>query len=241
MSTNNAIKLVTTKLAKQVSGYALLKDDMEFAARVFGLAAKRHVRSVAERQANRPSAEAKARLLFALDPILRAGASVGQFDEDNRNESEVERCALFEAGIVTYGRCFSSGARTGLPNRIFVGALSRRRELHDAIMAVRNKHIAHSELKMEQSIVGCQLIDDQNYGKRLNLILTILSMRRDAPKNDRLTALEAHCRAIVHEVIEPKILKSGRALREQLLQMPAEQIAKYADLGTTNPTLEELL
>jgi len=45
----------------------------------------------------------------------------------------------------------------------------------------------------------------------------------------------------VHEVIEPKILKSGRALREQLLQMPAEQIAKYADLGTTNPTLEELL
>jgi hypothetical protein len=53
--------------------------------------------------------------------------------------------------------------------------------------------------------------------------------------------LESHCRAIVHEVIEPKLLESGRALREQLLQMPVEQIAKYADLVETKPTLEELL
>jgi hypothetical protein len=176
-----------------------------------------------------------------MDPILRVGATIGQLDEDDSNESEVEKRALFEAGILTYGRCFNSGLRVHLSRKIFSGALSGHRELHEAMIKIRNKHIAHSELKMEQAAVGFQLIHDPNYGKRPSMVLAGLAMRRHYPSDNRLGDLEVHCRAIAENVIEPKLLEITRALREQLLQMPAEQIERFPEFSTVKPSLEELL
>lgn len=215
--------------------------DMQFAARVFGLATKVEERSLAEKSDSRPSVEMRFGQLLQLDPFLRAGAAVAQIDQDSRNENEAVRSALFEAGIVTYGRCFNSGLRTGLSTGIFKGRLAAAKKLHEAIITVRNKHIAHSELKMERSIVGCQLVEDLNYGNRPNLIMTTLVMRRHVPKNERLEELETHCSSIVTEVIQPKLLETARALREQLLQMPPEQIAKFADFGADVPSIDDLL
>jgi hypothetical protein len=130
------------------------------------------------------------RQLLQLDPILRGGATVALIDQDNRNKNEVLQSALFEAGIVTYSRCFNSGLRTRLSTDIFKGRLASEKKLHDAIITVRNKHIAHSELKMEHSIVGCQLVEDQNYGKRPNLVMTTLAVRRHVPNNEFLEELE---------------------------------------------------
>lgn len=211
---------------------------MEFAGRAFELAAIRGDRSA---PVQRPSLEDRARLWLAMDPILRAGAAIGQFDEDGRNESEAEKSALFEAGIVTYGRCFNSGLRTRLSKSMFIGELAGHRGLHEAMMKVRNEHIAHSELKMEKSIVGFRLVEDQNYGKRPNMVLSALTMRRHYPTTERLSELAAHCRAIVAHSILPKTLEVARALREQLLQMPAEQLEAFSEFGATKPNLEELL
>lgn len=238
---DNRIKEITTKLAKQVSGYAMIMYDMQFAARVFGLAAKVEERSPAQKLDSRPSVEMRFRQLLQLDPIMRAGAAVAQIDQDNRNEKEAVKSALFEAGIVTYGRCFNSGLRTGLSAGIFKGRLAAARKLHKAIITVRNKHIAHSELKMERSIVGCQLVEDLNYGKRPNLIMTTLVIRRHVPNSERLEELETHCNSIVIEVIQPKLLEAARALREQLLQIPPEQIAEFPDFGADVPCIDDLL
>ena len=59
--------------------------------------------------------------------------------------------------------------------------------------------------------------------------------------NDRLRELESHCVTIVEKVITPKILKTGRALREQLLQMPTEQIEKFPEFGATMLSLDEIV
>ena len=53
------LKVVTTKLAKQVSGYTLLQYDMQFSSRMFALAAKQATRTAAQYSADRPSLEAK--------------------------------------------------------------------------------------------------------------------------------------------------------------------------------------
>lgn len=237
----HGLKLVTTKLAKRVSGLALLMYDMQFAARAFDLATKRPARSPADRLASRPSAEARVSQLIALDSFLRQGAAVAQIEADHRNESEAERCALFEAGVVTYARCFTNGSRTQLKEDIFKGRLTSGRRLHQKIMAVRNKHIAHSELKMEHSIVGCQLVDDANYGRRPSLVMTLVRARRDAPSEERLQELKAHCDAIVEEALQPDMLDAARSLREQLLQMRPEDIDRLQDFGAATPTIEELL
>jgi hypothetical protein len=233
------IKVVSTKLAKQVSGYALLGYDMQFASRVFGLAAKCEVRTQEEIHDNRPSLDTRFRELVAMDPFLRAGATVAQIDADGRNESEAVRSALFEAGIVTYGRCFNSGLRTHLSEGIFRGHLSPAKKLHEALMKIRNKHIAHSELKMERSLVGCALVEDQNYGRRPSLVMTVLALRRKVPTNERLLELKGHCDAIVAHVIHPRFLEKSRALREQLLQMPSEQIEDFVDFGAEVPVIDE--
>lgn len=241
LKTKKKPKVVTTKLAKQLSGYTLIMYDMQFTDRIFGFAAKIEVRSPAQICDSRPSADTRFRQLLQLDPILRAGATVAQIDQDNRNENEVVQSALFEAGIVTYCRCFNSGLRTRLSAGIFKGRLASAKKLHDAIITARNKHIAHSELKMERSIIGCQLVEDHNYGKRPNLVMTTLAARRHVPNNERLGELEIHCSSIVSEVIQPKLLEKARALRKQLLQMPPEQIENFQDFGDELPRIDELL
>src|SRR6266576_133920 len=136
-----ALKLVATKLGKQVSDHALLMFDMQFAGRAFGMAGKCEARTAEQMQAARPSITDRVGLLTEMDPILRAGAAVAQIDSDIRNDSEAVKSALFEAGIITYGRCFNSGQRTHLSSKIFSGELAPQRNVHDALMKFRNKHI----------------------------------------------------------------------------------------------------
>ncbi|MBD3339588.1 MAG: hypothetical protein GF353_10790 [Candidatus Lokiarchaeota archaeon] len=94
---------------------------------------------------------------------------------------------------------------------------------------------------MERSIVGCQLVEDHNYGKRPSLIMTTLRVRRHVPNRERIKELENHCNLIVNEVIQPKLLESVRALREQLLKMPSDQIDKFKDFGVEQPLIDHLL
>jgi len=235
------VKVVSTKLAKQVSGFTLILNDMEFSARMFSLAAAQATRTPAQALDVPSLAEAKARELWQFEPLLRKGATVAHIDSAPHNDSEATKIGLFEAGIVTYGRCFNSGLRTRLSTDIFVAKLSSAKPLHDAIIGTRNKHIAHSELKTERSIVSCQLVEDMNYGKRPSLVMSTISIRRHFPTNERLLELQAHCSAIVVHAILPRLLESARALREQLLKMPTEQIAAFRDLAAEPPGVDELL
>lgn len=234
------MKRINTKTSKQLGGYSLIKGDLEFAGRAFHLASTYNVRSPEEQRASKPSVNEKVDQLFALDPILRKGAKVAQFDPDNRSEREIMRYALFEAGIVIYGRCFSGGMRVRLSKNIFRGPLAAARSLHDKIITVRNKHVAHSEMKMELATVVCDLVEDQNYGKRPNMISSVISARRHSPKNDKLKELGDHCFMILREVVEPKLLECSNALREQLLIMPKEQFDSLPDLETARPDLDEI-
>lgn len=235
------MKVVTTKLAKRVSGLTLILNDMEFSARMFALAAAQPTRPPEQVRDTHASAETRVRELWQLEPILRRGATVAHFEPNSQDDSEATKVGLFEAGIVTYGRCFNSGLRTRLSADIFVGKLSAARPLHEAVIGVRNRHIAHSELKMERSIVSCQLVEDKAYGARPSAVMSTIAIRRHFPTNERLLELQTHCNAIVDHAVLPRLLESARALREQLLQMPAEQIAAFRDLAAEPPDVDELL
>jgi hypothetical protein len=234
------LKVANTKLAKQLSAFALIINDMEFCARTFTLAAKLPSRSSSQVTRDRPSATARLELIFAFDPILRAGAAVGQFEEDLRDDNEVLKSALFEAAIVTYGRCFNSGLRTRLSDRMFTGPFAYLKRDHETLVRIRNQHVAHSELKAEHSLVGFQLVEDRNYGERPNLVTTVVSARRNYPRDERLLEFGTHCEVIASQIVQKKILEIGRALREQLLKMPAEQIAALPDFGSHPSGLEDI-
>jgi hypothetical protein len=46
------MKLITTKTSKQLGGYSLIRDDLEFAGRAFHLASTYNVRSPEEQGAS---------------------------------------------------------------------------------------------------------------------------------------------------------------------------------------------
>jgi hypothetical protein len=234
------MRLANTKLAKQVSSYSLIANDMEFCARAFRLAADLPVRTPEEALEAKPTAEERTNQIWQFEPLLRAGAAVASFEGDQRTDSETMKAALFEAAVVAYGRCFNTGLRTSLQPKIFSDSLSRHRNTHDLLIAIRNKHIAHSELREEHSVVGVELVDDPAYGKRPNLVMGIVSGRRYYPPDDRLSTFQTHCNAIIELYIRPKLLETAKALREQLLQMPPEQISEMPDFGSSPARGEKL-
>lgn len=214
---------------------------MEYAARVFGLAAGFEQRTTAQLQAERPSAYERMQALWTFEPILRQGGGVAQMDPDVRNDAEAVKSALFEAGVITYARCFVSGARTQLNEGIFKGDLATARGLHRKIMNARHRHIAHSELKMEHSIVGCELVVDAKYGKRPNLVAGVIVARKNIPSDQQLNGLQAHCTLIADQVIYPKFMEVSRSMREQLLQMPTAQIEALPEFASVPWSVEDLI
>lgn len=235
----NSIKLAETKIAKQLSAYTLIHYDLEYSARAFTQAADLS----SQRIKYNVEKIIKSRLsqFVPLDPLLRAGAAIAQMDKDSLDSTSVVKSALFEAAIVTYARCFVSGARSCISVKVFNGELSGAIKLHNAIIQLRNKHIAHSELKQELSIIGFQLIDDPAYGKRPSTIISAIAARRYFPSNEELKRLSDHCNLVDDKVVQPIILKNAKALREELLKMSSEKIDKMKDFGEAPSNIAPLI
>ena len=234
------MRLATTKLAKQLSAYALIDNDLTFCARAFALAAQTTVRTPQEKAESRPIAQEQMNQLWQAEPLLRHGATVANFDAEDRTDQEVSKAALFEAAVVTYGRCFNTGARTSLQTKIFTEDLLGQRTLHEHLLNIRNTHVAHTELREERSIVGFRLVVDQNYGKRPNMVMGITYGRRYYPDDSRLSEFAAHCNAVREKYLRPKLLEATKAFREQILAMPTEQIEQMPPFSTANPPQGDL-
>jgi hypothetical protein len=70
---------------------------------------------------------------------------------------------LTSAAAIAYGRCFKrSGARRKLSNELFVVAPKGIQETHEYVIALRDKHIAHSENTFEQN---CLVVDVKDYSE----------------------------------------------------------------------------
>ena len=93
---------------------------------------------------------------------------------------------------------------------------------------------------MERSILGCELVEDRAYGKRPNLIMSILAIRRNVPSDTRLTEMQAHCEAVVEHVIQPEFFERTSALRKQLIEMPPEQISAFRNFAEEPTAVDEL-
>jgi hypothetical protein len=61
-----------------------------------------------------------------------------------------ENQALLDSAIIRYGRCFNDGHRTKI-GKLLDQVSKEERSLHDYVLAVRNKHNAHSENELEMA------------------------------------------------------------------------------------------
>jgi hypothetical protein len=107
------------------------------------------------------------------------------------------------AAVVRYARCFSSGVRQSLEHDIFATAEQDKQELHTYVMAVRNKHIAHSVNAFENNVVTVMIRESEDGTEIFGVGASqgrVLGLSLDKPK--RLSALAEWVLAKVEEAIE---------------------------------------
>ena len=61
--------------------------------------------------------------------------------------------ALSTAACISYARCFTTGVREALNQALLDSAASEFRTLHEFVLNLRNKHIAHSVNSFEENLV----------------------------------------------------------------------------------------
>lgn len=70
--------------------------------------------------------------------------------------------SLCAGAVVRYARCFSSGARDQLHHNFLDGASEEHRHLHEYLIAVRSKHVAHSVNWFEETDVTVMIREEDN-------------------------------------------------------------------------------
>jgi len=110
---------------------------------------------------------AEARLLASMESVKQDLLGVIEYCDrlealDSNRPDFFLWDALCSGAVVRYARCFSSGARHQLRHDLFDGATQEHRELHDYLIAVRSKHVAHSVNWFEETEVTAMIREDDN-------------------------------------------------------------------------------
>ncbi len=94
--------------------------------------------------------------------------------------------ALWSAAVIAYARCFKDGKRKYRPQPADIEALGLEGEVldfHNLILALRDKHVAHSVNPFEQLAVGAVLSPADAPDRRVEAI-SVLGMRLAAHECD---------------------------------------------------------
>jgi hypothetical protein len=134
--------------------------------------------------------------------------------------------SLWTSALVTYVRCFASGKRYGLTERIYSELPGEPIDTHRYYKDTRDKHIAHSVNAFEETVVG-GILSDQELESIEVLGVANLTAHRisdSAGGVDQLRGLAEHARRYIaqkgHEA-EEKILNKAKSLTaEQLRALP---------------------
>lgn len=90
-------------------------------------------------------------LAFVHEAVLRLKAT------SKPPEDIIVAQALWNAALVAYARCFTTGKRLGLKSSLFDGLDPGAAEAHQYVMNMRGKHVAHAVNPFDQVRVGVVL------------------------------------------------------------------------------------
>jgi hypothetical protein len=117
--------------------------------------------------------------------------------------------ALWTSAVITYARCFGTGVRMPLTTAdvLGLGLQGEVQEFHEHLLAMRNKHLAHSVNRYEQIAVGALLTRPESGARRLDGIAPWI-LTHVVPDVVAVHQLDEMCRLLIEKVLEPR----GRSL-----------------------------
>lgn len=146
-----------------------------------------------------------ARTVFACERILAPG--LGRLDLETMQ-------IVYEAAILSYARCFSSGVRMKLPFDINTHLSEDARVFHEQILLIRDKLIAHAVSPLETVIPVSVLADSEIGGPGVESVGALhfraaWNLKRDVP--NLLTLSRG-----VLEVIDSELHRLKAAILDEL-------------------------
>lgn len=142
--------------------------------------------------------------------------------------------ALWTAAVVIYARAFSKGVRaTGGPSVDQLSSVDR--ELHDYVIDVRNKYLAHSVNGFEHTDVVAFLVDSPHHPRTLGGIGTIHTAlsRMERSSCERFLSL---CESHLHGLQKRSSALHGQ-IAEELIATGAANV--YALPDHTSPNIDQ--
>lgn len=152
-----------------------------------------------------------------------------------------EARALWVAAVVWYARSFSGGVRTaGVAAGLAENLSSPVRASHEYVLALRDKHMAHSVNSFEQVYAGVQLGPAPAYAPEG---ISPLGLMMVLPTRERAVSVQLLTRELM-SLMERRLQELGTAVNAVVLAMsPADRaslptVAITPPLTTTDPALK---
>jgi len=145
---------------------------------------------------------------------------------------------IWTAAVVNYARYHSRGARQPLSKDLLEALSPVAIATHDRLIAVRDKHIAHSVNSMETNLAIYELSDPDSGSKRIVRIGT-LQMRREwdhAAEATALIQLSAELRAMLLAVTKSfhdMVMKQLMAMNMNELYAEPSMLLKHVERGSS--------
>jgi hypothetical protein len=170
-------------------------------------------------------------MAFAIDAL----DLLQQLVDDN-SKDVILTGSLWIAALIAYARCFSTGKRFGLSEKLFEG-IEGGVECHQLFMNLRNKHVAHSVNPFEQVVVGLVLSHPSSSERKVEgvsvLSQKLLHLDSEGIQNLRRLAL----------IAMKEIEKQGKECKEKTLeigrQLPIDTLYVKASPRTVTPRPED--
>lgn len=145
---------------------------------------------------------------------------------------------IWTAAVVNYARYHSRGARQPLSKDLLDSLSPAAKATHERLIAVRDKHIAHSVNSMETNLAICELSEPSSGAKRIVRIGT-LNMRRGwdyAAEATALLQLSAEVRTTllaVTKAFHEMVMNQLSAMDIDELYAEPSMLAKRVERGSS--------
>ncbi|MCF6197081.1 MAG: hypothetical protein L3J50_10310 [Emcibacter sp.] len=147
--------------------------------------------------------------------------------ENPHRERSLVIAALHDAILIRYRRCFKNGVRELVPTEIFEDIASYYIQLHDYLMDMSDKHVAHSVNEFEQNKVILVVSDKkENYGAIVKQI--VMAARGSLLSLETCQQIVKLCNIIVSEYLDKVSLRIDADMDAEVAVLTNEQIRKFS-------------
>lgn len=142
--------------------------------------------------------------------------------ERSRNAELILLESLIAAVVVRYARSFKSGVRSRVPTEILDNLTDEQKNIHDWIIGLRDKYVAHSVNAFEENTVVAYLVPEERGPKNVSSI-SVQQQRLVSLSNEEIAQLKSLSIVISENVTKLLELENKKVL-EIARTLPMEEL-----------------